>query len=279
MRPPAGVRPPPGAPPAAPPGVGRRQLLTRVLPLGALALAAGACAQDAAAPRSPPAHPSGRPLALIYRGPAGCPGCSEAVATLLETSPSRFETVYCGPHEAVQISPATLAPASLYAQPGGGNDLEAAWAAMRPSAGAIRDWVGGGGHYLGICMGGYLAGFDPGFGLLPGDSGEWITSPGATVHSIDDAMVTVDWGGQTRHIYFQDGPYFTVRAGSGATVLARYANGLAAAVVAPYGRGGVGVAGPHPEAPASWYRESGLTNPDGVHLDLGYDLVEATLGA
>jgi len=150
---------------------------------------------------------------------------------------------------------------------------------MRPYADDIRNWVRGGGRYLGICMGGYLAGRDPGFGLLPGDSDEYITAAGATVRTDGDAMVTVSWRGQPRHLYFRDGPYFRLRPNYGATVLATYSNGLAAAVVARYGRGSVGVSGPHPEAPASWYRESGLTNPDGVRLDLGYDLVEATLNA
>src|SRR5690349_7597932 len=28
-----------------------------------------------------------RPIALVYRGPAGCPGCSEALAALLQSSP------------------------------------------------------------------------------------------------------------------------------------------------------------------------------------------------
>lgn len=261
------------------PGLGRRHLLTRVLPLGALTLAAASCARDSATPQAGSTTRPGRPLALIYRGPAGCTGCSEAVATLLTSGPTRFRTVFCGPGEAVALTPETLSSASLYAQPGGGNNLEAAWRTMRPFAGTIRDWVRGGGHYLGICMGGYLAGFDPGLGLLPGDSGEWITSEGATVHSIDDATVTVDWRGRRRTIYFQDGPYFTVRPDSGATVLATYTNGLAAAVVARYGKGSVGVSGPHPEAPASWYEEADLVNPDGVHLDLGYDLVETTLRA
>ena len=39
----------------------------------------------------------------------------------------------------------------------------------------------------------------------------------------------------------------------------------------------MGVCGPHLEAPASWYREAGLINPDGVRLDLGYDLLVATI--
>jgi glutamine amidotransferase-like uncharacterized protein len=226
---------------------------------------------------SGPANSVNRPTALVYRGPAGCEGCSEPVAVLLQTAPSPFDVVYCGPDESVELSAQTLSSALLYVQPGGGDDLELAWSHMRRHAGDIRAWVRGGGHYLGICMGGYLAGFDPGIGLLPGDSAEYITAPGATVRTDGDAMVTVSWRGQSRHLYFQDGPYFTLSRNSGAVVLATYSNGLAAAVVARYGKGSVGVCGPHPEAPSSWYSESGLTNPDGVRLDLGYDLVEATI--
>ncbi len=232
---------------------------------------------------SRPPHPAprlpNRPTALIYRGPAGCRGCSEPVARLLQTAPSPLHVVYCGPDESVQLSAQALSSAVLYAQPGGGDDLESAWSEMRPYADDIRNWVRGGGHYLGICMGGYLAGRDPGFGLLPGDSDEYITAAGATVRTDGDAMVKVSWRGRPRHLYFQDGPYFRLRPNCGATVLATYSNGLAAALVARYGRGSVGVSGPHPEAPASWYSESGLTNPDGVRLDLGYDLVEATIKA
>ena len=121
-----------------------------------------------------------------------------------------------------------------------------------------------------------LAGRDPGFGLLPGDSGEYISAAGSTVRTDGDAMVTVSWRGHSRDLYFQDGPYFRLRRGPGATVPATYSNGLAAALVDRYGRGSVGVSGPHPEAAASWYSESGLTT-DGVSLDLGYDLVEATI--
>lgn len=231
--------------------------------------------------RSPHAAPRlpDRPTALIYRGPAGCQGCSEPVARLLQTAPSPLHVVYCGPGESVRLSAQALSSAVLYVQPGGGDDLDLAWSELRPHADDIRGWVRGGGHYLGICMGGYLAGRAPGFGLLPGDSDEYITAVGATVRTDGDAMVTVSWRGQSRHLYFQDGPYFRLRPNCGATVLATYPNGLAAAVVARYGRGSVGVSGPHPEAPASWYSESGLTNPDGVRLDLGYDLVEATLKA
>ena len=146
---------------------------------------------------------------------------------------------------------------------------------MRPHATTIRNFVHGGGHYLGFCLGGYLAGSNPGFGLLPGDSNEYIESGGAEVTSLKDTVISVRWRGGHRRVYFQDGPYFTLQPGAHVTVLARYENGLAAAVVARYGAGRVGVVGPHPEANRGWYVGSALHPVDS--RDLGYDLVETTM--
>ncbi len=68
---------------------------------------------------SPTGRLSTRPAALVYRGPAGCPGCSEAVAALLQRSKWRFDVTYVGPNETLQLSAATLQSAALFAQPGG----------------------------------------------------------------------------------------------------------------------------------------------------------------
>lgn len=57
--------------------------------------------------------------ALVYRGEAACEGCPEAVAQLLETSAYHFNVTFCGPDEAVDISPEILAHAAVYAYPGG----------------------------------------------------------------------------------------------------------------------------------------------------------------
>jgi glutamine amidotransferase-like uncharacterized protein len=245
-----------------------------VASLGALGLVA-ACGSTASSAEDDDS--SGRPLALIYRGPAACQGCAEVAAALLESAPSRFRTLYCGPDEHLLISPTTLAAATVYVQPGGGDNLDAAWRSMRPYADTIRRWVHSGGHYVGFCMGGFLAGFDPGLGLLPGDSGEYVNSPRSTVRTNGDALVDVRWGGHDRSIYFQGGPYFSVPKNSEAQVLATYPNGLVAAMVAPFGLGRVGVTGPHPEAPARWYQEAELATPRPLPFDLGYNLVETTI--
>jgi glutamine amidotransferase-like uncharacterized protein len=250
----------------------------RVLPVTAATLFQAATAGIyRAAAAEDPAHATtrrSRPLALVYRGPASSLGCPESAAALLASSPMRFQVRYCGPHEELPLAAASLAKAQLYVQPGGGNDLDAAWRAVRSFGNPLREWLHNGGHYLGICMGAYLAGRDPGWGLLPCGTAEYVGSPGATVRSTDDTVVGVRWRGRRRHMYFQDGPYFVLNRHPNVQVLATYDTGQPAAVVAPYGSGRVGVVGPHPEADASWYAEYDLRNPDGVRFDLGHDLVQ-----
>ncbi|MCP9946622.1 BPL-N domain-containing protein [Streptomyces somaliensis] len=251
----------------------RRRLLTRGLPA-----VAGTLLASAACSRLDTSPPVARPLtALVYRGPAACDGCAEAAAALLKTARRPYTVKYAGPGEEVPLTAAGLADADLYVQPGGNDDLDGTWERLRGAAGAIRDWTRDGGRYLGICMGAYLAGDDPGFGLLPGSTDQYTTSPGASVHDARDAVVVVTWRSRRRHMYFQDGPLFLLEEGADASVIATYDNGTAAAVVAPYGKGRVGVVGPHPEADASWYSSAGLYNPDSVRFDLGHDLVQETV--
>ncbi|GAB3976007.1 BPL-N domain-containing protein [Actinoallomurus acanthiterrae] len=267
----------PGMDPSADPRpttVDRRRLLFGVLPAAAL-LATG-CARSKAKSKaeSNADERSARPrLALIYNGPQGCPACGPTVAALLRRAPQPYRVKYVS-----AVTAADLADAQLYVQPGGGADLEGTWRHLSGSAGVMRDWVRKGGSYLGLCFGAYLAGRDPGFDLLPGDTNGYVGSPGATVPDDRDTVVAVNWRGKPRHMYFQDGPAFFLDAGADATVLATYPNGTAAVVVAPYGKGRVGVSGPHPEADDSWYAEKGLHNPDGVRFDLAYELIEATAG-
>ncbi|MBT2274982.1 hypothetical protein J7E69_26585 [Rhodococcus enclensis] len=56
------------------------------------------------------------------------------------------------------------------------------------------------------------------------------------------------WRGDKRRMFFEDGPIFVLRDDTPTEVVARYRNGRVAAVAADFGRGRVGVVGPHPEA-------------------------------
>ena len=216
---------------------------------------------------------SERPLALIYRGPASSPGCPEAAARLVSTGPYPLRVRFCGPGTNLPVTPSLLGSARVFVQPGGGDDLDAAWRSVRPMASMLGDWVRGGGRYLGLCMGGFLAGHDPGYGLLAGDSAEYVGSPGSTVRDNSDALVTVNWGARSRRVYFQGGPTFHFDTSVRPTVLARYTNGAPAMAVVSCGRGRVAVSGPHPEAPVSWYREAGLPIPTPLPTTLGWELV------
>lgn len=227
---------------------------------------------------------AGPPLALVYRGDkaAGCPGCSEAARDLLLKSRFGFEVRFVGPKEDLEVDDDTLARATIYVQPAGNASLDDAWEHVEKTAPAVRKFVKNGGRYLGFCMGGYFAGSNPGFELLPGDTDQWIASKKASVTTEKDAVVSVAWGSRTRFMYFQDGPYFIVdeddKNANDVEVLARYSsNEKIAAMVAPFGKGKVGVSGPHPEADDSWYALAKLSDPDGPDLDLGLELLERTM--
>ena len=255
-------------------------LLLLVVPLIVVALSGmdlfepASHAPSVATPRMSIHHP----LALVYFGPAGCTRCSEAVAALLESSKWHFDVKYVGPNESLHLSAALLKTATLYAQPGGNGTLESAYDLMRSDAPLIRNFVQSGGHYLGFCMGGYLAGATPGYDLLPGDTNEFTTSPGASVKTTGNTTVKVYWRNQPRTLFFQDGPYFILDHSSpGVVVLARYTNGEIAALVTPFGHGMVGVTGPHPEATDEWYSVHHLPIPKSLNLDLGYDLINTVM--
>ncbi|OMQ14916.1 hypothetical protein A7K94_0213145 [Modestobacter sp. VKM Ac-2676] len=146
------------------------------------------------------------------------------------------------------------------------------------AAPAVRDYVAGGGRYLGFCLGGYLAGETPGFGLLPGDTDQFIASPGARPSHTRDTVATVIWDGRRRQVFFQDGAWFDLDPTRGpAEVLATYENGLPAAVVAPFGAGAVGVVGPHPEATPDWFTDCGLPVPADLGADLTQDLLDRVM--
>jgi glutamine amidotransferase-like uncharacterized protein len=216
--------------------------------------------------------------AVVYRGhgAGSCDGCSEAVARLLGSTPTPLEVEFVGPNELRQVSPETLAGALVYAQPGGG-DVEVAWSHLREDADTIRQWVENGGNYLGFCLGGYLAGSDPGFGLLPGEAYRYIDSPDAMVTSASDTTVETDWRGQREEMYFQDGPAFRLTPNAPATVLATYSGGEPAALIASFGRGRVGVVGPHPEADLQWFDSNFDNAANAIHPELGHELIEQTI--
>ncbi|KXS95450.1 hypothetical protein AC578_4724 [Pseudocercospora eumusae] len=240
----------------------------------------------AAIPPPPPIQ------ALVYRGPAACEGCAEAVAALLKTTKPggrKMDVSYVGPHEEMKLDAETLKGVSVYAQPGGGDDVSSTWKhEMKQYNTTIRDFVQNGGRYLGFCLGAYLAGYTPGFGLLDGgdDTNAEAGRKGSQVRNESDTIIQVDWTfasgkmEKKRWMYFQDGAVMVLGKKSNARILGTYSsNGDAAATLNQFGQGWVGVVGPHPEAGKDWYTDEGFKNPDGIRFDIGHDFVQQVLNA
>lgn len=218
---------------------------------------------------------NGQPIALVYHD-ASTDCCSQALATLLANDPRyKFKVVMVGPDQSTSVREGLKMPGViLYAQPGGDGDYRTAYRVERAWAVDIRNFVKRGGRYLGICMGAYLAASDA-FNLFSGKVRQYIKTKGASTTSATDTVIPVIWRGKQRFMYFQDGAAFSSR--SNTTVVATYTNGLGAAVTATYGKGKVGLVGPHPEADQHWYSNYGLTDPDGLDADLGYDFIETLM--
>jgi len=195
----------------------------------------------------------------IYRGPATCEGCAEAVKDAIERLGSAYQVDFLGPDERLDVSSANLQRYEAYVQPGGGQDIPAALASLgKDRIAAIRAYVAQGGQYLGICMGAYLADADN-LGLLDAELDSEVGRPGFPVTSIDDSVVLLRWGGREDQVFFQDGPYLPPGSGDGFRVIASYGNGDIAAARYRFGAGVVVLSGPHPEADESWFQEAHLS--------------------
>lgn len=222
-----------------------------------------------------------RPVAVVYSdestGPADGDDTGAVSAMLVSAAGWNFDVITAGPNGTMSVPDALARPGvRLYAQPGADGDDDAAYRRQKRDKSAIKQFVHEGGRYLGICMGGFLA--EPGhFNVFRGRVDEYYSSRGASVTTADAAVIPVIWRGTRRTMYFQDGGYMVPRRKStGTTVLARYTNGAIAALVAPYGRGKVGLCGPHPEAPPEWYQQANLSYGESTQ-DLGDDLIDTLM--
>ena len=154
--------------------------------------------------------------------------------------------------------------------PGVGDRFDAIWfpggfsaeyRAYVPDHERIREYVAGGGVFLGVCAGAYYAATimvwegearDGALGLLDGRAvgpeprlASWgrptpvtLREPGGAGHG----------PGETVELYYLDGPYFLPDDPEAVEVLARYqVNGEAAIVASDFGAGRVVLMGPHPE--------------------------------
>lgn len=220
-----------------------------------------------------------RPIAAVYRGPAACQGCPEAVASVLETY-GDFAVEFVGPDENRSVTSEELEDFTLYLQPGGHDDVGLAMEQLGTEAtDAISHWVEEGGGYVGFCMGAYLAGSDPGMELLsPGDTSGYAESAGSLVDDSDETVIPVEWNGEQRYQYAQEAAVIVASGVEGEEVLSRYTNGEINALVRPVGEGAVGVVGTHPEASDDWFSAAmAVADIDGLDHDQAWELVDAVM--
>lgn len=133
----------------------------------------------------------------------------------------------------------------------------------------LKTYINTGGNYLGICGGAYVAskgsqwadGYETGMGLVNIESfayDQLYTNP---------QIITINWLGVQRTIYYQYGPAFAYKnLPPNCEVLARYTNPDqdVAAFNASSGAGKIILVGPHPEADDSWL----VDDPPPLHASL-----------
>lgn len=199
----------------------------------------------------PAVQGAGKPVALVYRGPASVTSCEDAVAMALA---DKYSIVFTGPKDKPPLEALVMPGAAIWVQPGGGDDVDVAWAACSGHKDALRAWVEGGGRYIGICMGAFLAG-GLGYEVL-GPNAEtmvYIEMPDAQAKDLKTYIIDMTWGNKVVKCFYQGGPAFDFKDGAPGEVVARYSNNAIASLIVPMGKGRVGVIGPHPEVTQEWY--------------------------
>ena len=140
----------------------------------------------------------------------------------------------------------------MIAVPGGFGDSDSYDSLLRHNADRVRDFVAGGGRYLGICMGAYWAGSYY-FDLLDGvDAEQYIRRPGTDTRRPHAKNMSVMWksqqGIEPYHMFWYDGCALVGDTSKFETV-ATYANGDAMAIM----QNRIGLIGAHPESEQFWY--------------------------
>lgn len=213
-------------------------------------------------------------VAVVFAGAGTCDGCAEAVALLLQQQQYQVRLV-----DEHQLQTATLQGASLYVQPGGSDDIMDTLTVLSASQiQSIRDFVKQGGNYLGICAGGYLAGQytdqaagSKAFALVElAEIDQEITGD----NSAQFISLRLPGEASTRNVYYQAGPHFGSTLPANGKALAYYAgSNHIAARISDYGKGRVGLIGPHYEADASWYAADQLPVNAAQHQDLFFRML------
>lgn len=188
-----------------------------------------------------------RNIAVYRQDPIASTDCAQAIRDVLAT---RYSNVFIINHRT--CTAATLRKVDCVVFPGGEEDVDNFDHLIRDRSKIIRDYVAGGGRYLGICMGAYITS-KLYFNILGSTSAEqYIRQSGADVHTMKETTTKCNIDGEQHTVYFYDGPVFENDIKT-SNILATYSNGAAAAIIKPYHQGRVLCVGPHLESQQDWY--------------------------
>ena len=145
-----------------------------------------------------------------------------------------------------------------------------AWEYSKPYVPTVREYVAGGGIYLGFCLDAFSTGRNPGFGLLPAgdETVKEIQQPDTGTDEEDSEFVRIDWElpakdkrsinrREKRDVSSPDGTIYQTSVplahDTQGTILGTYSYcGNIAAMINPYGDGWVANIGAHPEVDFDW---------------------------
>src|SRR5262249_17559212 len=207
---------------------------------------------------------------LLFNGTGTSPNDVAAVETILNNNHLNYSTVDSS--QLNDMSESKLRAYRLLIVPGG--NFITICSNLKPTTTAnIHDAVQCGLNYLGICAGGFLAGYSI-YNTLNLTSGVRFNFYSDENRGIRKAAVAIAGAGTpTLDQYWEDGPQFT---GWGA-VVGKYPDGTPAIVEGTAGNGWVVLSGVHPEAPASWRHGMTFTTPVSVDNAYAGTLINAAL--
>jgi glutamine amidotransferase-like uncharacterized protein len=207
---------------------------------------------------------------LLFNGRGTSPDDVAALVSILRESRVSYSTASSERLDA--MSEAELKAYRLLVVPGGnfvhiGNGLAAGTTTR------LRNAIGSGVGYLGICAGAFFAGASPynGLNLTSDVRFPFYALEDRGIRKAPVTIATAD--GATLEVYWEDGPQLT---GWGA-VVARYPDRTPAVVQGAFGDGWVVLAGVHPEAPESWRRGMIFTTPARLSQAYAATLIDAAL--
>lgn len=218
----------------------------------------------------------------VYNGVGVCEGCPQDIESELKRAGYSVDLL-----EAKDVTLERLQKYDLYIQPGGDNTIPVKRALGPSGMDAIRSFVRSGGHFIGICLGAFMADADRDtdgsrdLGLISASALPQLSRDQATPQKV----IVQDPKDSTQvspHIvstaYYQAGPRFVPIEAKGdrgkPLTIACYqytkndqrisqniqgACENPAAVMNTYGKGSALAIGFHPEANASWCEQDGCT--------------------